>query len=434
MNDRTSAAPPVFFLGPEAAAAAAAAEADLNAGRHPKLPYGFEKTIPAAAVEEPVLVKRGSKQFLGQVWDGVLEKFRFGSSKKDTSSHAVTDEERAAGRGNRRKKGAAAAVVVIPETAAAPAAKPKRSSREDERPSKEEVYANYHQLVASGFFSSHAIQSTRQPGPNAASSSLAPPPSPAKKKKNSTSTTPQWPLTPNATTPARPSPVQSPHSATSSRGKKRPSISMADDNDGDDDDDDNQTAGNAGDGLLRVRKLRKTASTINRDLSVPRTRSASARTMGGLRSFSNAVRVPSLTADEKLLLLGQQRREPNKLVKRVPSKLPTDDASSAPLRRSSSSTRRNDASENHRINAHHHHQLHPQASHDEARHVLVVPATQEGSTRVLRPRRSAAEPLRVRPDANRGIPTVPDIPVKFTYGEDRENDGPWKGLRRTRAA
>jgi hypothetical protein len=411
MNDRTSAAPPVFFLGPEAAAAAAAAEADINATtRHPKLPFGFEKTVPAV-VEEPALVKRGSKQFLGQVWDGVLEKFRFGSSKKDT--HAVTDEEKL-GRGSRRKKGAA-----VPE-AAAPVAKPKRSSREDERPSKEEVYANYHQLVASGFFSSHAIQSTRQPGPNA-SSTLAPP-SPA---KNSASTTPQWPLTPKAATPVRPSPVQSPHSATSSRGKKRPSISMAED------DDNEQTARNGGgaDGL-HVKKLRKTASTINRDLSVPRTRSAS-RTMG-LRSFSNAVRVPSLTVDEKL---GQQRREPNKLVKRVPSKLPTDDTS-APLRRSSSSTRRN-ASEsyNNNSNSNNHHQHHqPRASHDEARNVLVVPATQEGSTRVLRPRRSAAEPLRVRPDANRGIPTVPDIPVKFTYGEDRENDGPWKGLRRTRAA
>lgn len=431
MNDRTSAAPPVFFLGTEAAAAAAAAEADIHgAPRHPKLPFGFEKTVPAATaavVEEPVLVKRGSKQFLGQVWDGVLEKFRFGSSRKDT--HAVAEEERPGHRSSgRRKKGA-----VVPEAAAPVVAKPKRSSgrEEDERPSKEEVYANYHHLVASGFFSSHAIQSTRQPGPTNASSSLAPP-SPA--KKTSASTTPQWPLTPQATTPVRPSPVQSPHSATSSRGKKRPSISMADD---DDDDDQHTAAGNGGGGGagLHVKKLRKTASTINRDLSVPRTRSAS-RTMG-LRSFSNAVRVPSLTVDERL---GQQpRREPNKLVKRVPSKLPTDEAS-APLRRSSSSTRRN-ASESHNSNNNnhqHHHQHHLRASHDEARHVLVVPAApqqqQEGSTRVLRPRRSAAEPLRVRPDANRGIPTVPDIPVKFTYGEDRENDGPWKGLRRTRAA
>jgi len=54
--------------------------------------------------------------------------------------------------------------------------------------------------------------------------------------------------------------------------------------------------------------------------------------------------------------------------------------------------------------------------------------------RVLRPRRSAADDggrvLRVKPSINEGIPGVPDIPPKFTYGEDRENDGPWRGLRR----
>jgi hypothetical protein len=37
--------------------------------------------------------------------------------------------------------------------------------------------------------------------------------------------------------------------------------------------------------------------------------------------------------------------------------------------------------------------------------------------------------MRIVPDANRGIPHVPAIPEKFTYGEDRENGGPWRGLR-----
>ncbi|KAG6018204.1 hypothetical protein E4U41_004007, partial [Claviceps citrina] len=43
---------------------------------------------------------------------------------------------------------------------------------------------------------------------------------------------------------------------------------------------------------------------------------------------------------------------------------------------------------------------------------------------------AAAAPLSVVPDANRGIPSVPVIPAKFTYGEDRENGAPWRGLRR----
>jgi hypothetical protein len=52
------------------------------------------------------------------------------------------------------------------------------------------------------------------------------------------------------------------------------------------------------------------------------------------------------------------------------------------------------------------------------------------NTRVLRMRKSANEGLSVAPDTNLGIPKVPAIPAKFTYGEDRENTGPWRGLRR----
>lgn len=386
MNDRASAAPPVFFVGSEGADAF-----DVAAARaYPAKPYGFEKITPRTE-PEPALAKRGSKQFLGQVWDGVLEKFRFG--RKDTAP----EEDKMK---NRRRKHEAAAAAALPPKG--------KMSREDDRPSKEEVYANYHQLVASGFFSSHAIQSTRQPGTRQTQTqgaSLAPP-TPAKQ----TSSAPQWPLTPTPTaTPVKHSPAQTPASATSSRGKKRPSISIVDERTSED---------STGD-TLHLKKLRKTASTINRDLSVPRTR-ASSRTIG-LRSFSNAGRVPSgaVATDGDA-----QKREPKKLIKRVPSRTipPADDNVPRPSRRN--------VSESH---SHHHPQSPPQIVVDSSvnGHIITAP---DGTTRVLRPRRSAAEPLRVRPDANRGIPTVPDIPVKFTYGEDRENDGPWKGLRRTRAA
>ncbi len=55
-----------------------------------------------------------------------------------------------------------------------------------------------------------------------------------------------------------------------------------------------------------------------------------------------------------------------------------------------------------------------------------------GEMRVLRSQRSLdgrLAPLSVAPDANRGIPSVPAIPPKFTYGEDRDNGAPWRGLR-----
>ena len=394
MNDRTSAAPPVFFIGPEDEANAEPRHVHLphhhqHYTRSQKLPTvtaipaptpaasrptSFEKP---ASQQAPVLSKRGSKQILGQVWDGVREKLRM---RRDG------DEDAAA----RRKKKTAS--VTGP-----PVAAEGKVSKEDERPSRDEVYANYHQLVASGFFSSHAIQSTRQPAPGA---TVRPTPSPRPASPPaaaaSSSLTPQWPLTPTPATPNRShnsSPVKSPASA-SSRGTKRPSISLVD---GDADADDSHP--------LHNRKLRKTAST-SRDLAVPRTRSTS-RTILSRRSFSQTNRVPSGTE-----AADQQKREPNKLTKRVLSRLPAGDDSSS-----------------------HQSYLFVPTRNSSARHMASEKSSRDqedaaNSNRTLRPRRSAAEPLRVKPDANRGIPIVPDIPVKFTYGEDRENGGPWKGLRR----
>ncbi|KAJ3506960.1 hypothetical protein NM208_g16019 [Fusarium decemcellulare] len=58
------------------------------------------------------------------------------------------------------------------------------------------------------------------------------------------------------------------------------------------------------------------------------------------------------------------------------------------------------------------------------------PLQEVSHSRVLRSRRSAAEQLCVVPNANRGIPKVPNIPEKFViYDEDTENIAPAQRLR-----
>lgn len=372
MNDRASAAPPVQFIGPESFL-------DVNnpSALRTQPSARALRTKPSAGIVKPSVVstirpvgaedqqkseakpsqktqngtKRGSKQLLGQVWDGMMERFRI---KKDTTPAPTAND-----------------------TA--------KKSVSDDRPSKEEVHANYHQLVASGFFSSHAIQSTRQPGPAAQRPSTSQANGPA----------PQWPLpqlplTPNKCRPG--SPIKSPTSA-SSRGTKR-----AKDDGSDEDDEDAQ-----------VKKLRKTVSTP-RDLAIPKRRSSSR--LAGKRTFSNH----NFSSTQHQAPQGNAGREPNKLTKRVLNRLPL----SIPDRGSSTAARRNVSD------------MIPPAA----------PIHEDGTKRTLRPRRSAADiggtaqaslksgALRVRPNANRGIPSVPGIPAKFTYGEDRENDGPWRGLRR----
>lgn len=190
----------------------------------------------------------------------------------------------------------------------------------------------------------------------------------------------------------------SPVSAASSRGTKRaaasPSPSLDDDADADDGEDESTLAHR-----FLPKRLRKSAS---RDISIPTLRSVTSR-----KNMRAAV-----AAARRSISVGQgtgQEREPNKLTKRVP--WVQQPGVGVPGR----------------------------ASLD------VVTGRKEDaygsvSRRIRRPSsarnlRSAArevgeEALKVVPSANRGIPRVPDIPAKFTYGEDRENGVPWRGLRR----
>lgn len=355
MNDRTSAVPPVHFIGPDSyldvndphalrtqpSARVLRTKPSVVGARKDVVPtirsVGGEEAKVEVKPSQKKREKRGSKQLLGQVWNTVQEKFRL---KKDP-------------------------------TPAQPPVTEKKPITFDDRPSKEEIFANYHELVKTGFFSSHAIQSTRQPGPHQQRPSTSQANGPA----------PQWPLpqlplTPNKSRPG--SPIKSPTSA-SSRGTKRAK------EDGSDEEEEDQ----------QVKKLRKTVSTP-RDLAIPKRRSSSR--LAGNRNFSNRNVSGMQTAQHTA-------REPNKLTKRVLNRLPIPD-------RNSSSGRRNVSD------------MIPPAA----------PIHEDGTERTLRPRRSAADinmatGLRVKPDVNRGIPSVPNIPTKFTYGEDRENAGPWRGLQ-----
>lgn len=371
MNDRTSATPPVHFIGPDERAML---EKPLPAlpfsmAQGKPRPVSYDPAIPLAAapspVPRPVITKRGSKQFLGQMWDGVMGKLRM---RKEAP---VEDEAK------RRKS---------------EEKKTTRKSKEDDRPSREEIFESYNNLVASGFFAAHAIQSTRQPGPGVSRPSTAdhtscqPKWQQQRPQQSQNPQRPKWPLSPLAATPPRmrpSSPAQTPASADS-RGTKRAA--------------DEEPEEDPIQNIQRVRKLRKSASAT-RELTVPKLRSSS-RTILSSRSFSNA-RAAAVAQAEAV-----------KSSKRaVLSKIPgLQQQHSVPVPSRDSSVRRN-ASETYGKTLSH-----------------------KTSSRVLRPRRSAAEPLRVRPNTNRGVPEVPNIPSKFTYGQDRENDGPWRGLRRAHAA
>ncbi|VUC35136.1 unnamed protein product [Clonostachys rosea] len=370
MNDRTSATPPVHFIGPDERAIL---EKPLPAlpfsmAQGKPRPVSYDPAIPlatSASAPTPVITKRGSKQFLGQMWDGVMGKLRM---KKEAP---VEDEVK------RRKS----------------EEKKSRKSKEDDRPSREEIFESYNNLVASGFFAAHAIQSTRQPGPGMSRPSTADQTSrqgsserwqQQRPQQSQNPQRPKWPLSPLAATPPRirpSSPSQTPASADS-RGTKRAA--------------DEEPEEDPIQNIQRVRKLRKSASTTQ-ELTVPKLRSSS-RTILSSRSFSNARAAAAAQAEA----VKSSKRA-------VMSKISGLQQHSMPVPDRNSSARRN-ASDTHGKTLSH-----------------------KTSSRVLRPRRSAAEPLRVRPNTNRGVPKVPDIPSKFTYGQDRENDGPWRGLRRAHA-
>lgn len=351
MNDRTSAAPPVSFLGPEE-------RARLEKPLRPLSDDWADKQVK-------------KNRLLGHMWDGVRGRLRFRKHADEARREEERKEEIA---GYQQlveegffgaKPGSVATTVEVKDGG---------SKAESVRPTKEEIMENYQHLVASGFFSSHAIKSTRQPPPSTTASTRT-------SHDLSRGQRPNWPLSRNTSpSPSQsrapsPSPVCSPPSA-GSRGTKRAAMDHPSDSDGN----------KENDPPTPNKKLRKSAS---RDISLPKLRNVASR-----RTILTRSRAASSSAP----------KEPAKLAKRVLGKLPGARGSlEVPAARRCAS---NQGVEERKERLH------------------------ESNTRVLRSRKSANEGLCVVPDTNRGIPQVPAIPAKFTYGEDRENDGPWRGLRR----
>ncbi|KAI1018358.1 hypothetical protein LB503_005890 [Fusarium chuoi] len=136
MNDRTSAAPPVHFLGPEERAAL----------ERPALTnIKSNNSRPMSDDFSDKQVKRG--RLLGQVWDERDNEEERGARKRSRSRKRDQSEQR--GRQRERENGSRDGPAELKTAEDTP--------RED-MPSREEILANYHNLMASGFFSSHAIQ------------------------------------------------------------------------------------------------------------------------------------------------------------------------------------------------------------------------------------------------------------------------------------
>lgn len=431
MNDRVSAAPPLQFLGPqEREALEMPAQVQFEG-----IATGAGK--PSTSDERPsqpqtqTLSRKGGKMLLGQVWEGMRGRLRLGrdgdrDTKKRSHNHNFIS--------NHYNDLVAPATTSTTATTVSAMAGSCGKGDDGERPTREEVFESYQHLVASGFFSSHAIYSTRQPGPRPSTSHET------RRHGNMGGTrtigeAPQWPLAPypvrtpkmakDAKRATAASPVCSPVSASSSRGTKRAveedndTILSDNDADADDADENGDDASTLAHRFL-PKRLRKAAA---RDISLPRLRSVASRKnmrAAARRSISTGAHYldSSQTATHK---------ESNKLIKRTPlgpfaqellqqSKSRQQDRDQTQTRGSLDSgvpSGRRNVSETGSVGV--------------AGRKIRKPI----SLRNLRGRHNAgAEPLSVIPDAKSGIPSVPAIPVKFTYGEDRENGEPWRGLRR----
>ncbi|KZZ91468.1 hypothetical protein AAL_06704 [Moelleriella libera RCEF 2490] len=457
MNDRASAVPPFQFLGP-------AQQAALERPVHLESQSSFGSTIrdasshrsrsEAASSEDGKPRRQG---IFGLMWEGVRGKLGLGLGPR---------------REDDREKAAAAAAAAPYEEENVGSSSPSRSLHthvharayvntdgksqhaQGELPSRESVLASYHELVASGFFSAHATQSARYGPPPPSSSSAAAAAASRPQTSHGGATTsrqppPQWPLTPlpmptvDAPRPpppcrASPSNMCSPASATSSRGTKRAADSppghegrspLDDDDEHDDEDEDEDES------TLRHRFLPKRLRRAGGggDISLPRLRSIASRK--NMRSAVAAAR-RSLSTGAHYAQHGggggggdvatqqQQQKESIKVVAGPPTPFPP--RASAEYARAAAAAAAAAGGAGGSC-------WRPGESRDANRRMKRPISTRNLRHRAaatsLADRHQCQQPLSVVPDLNRGIPHVPSLPPKFTYGEDRENGSPWRGLR-----
>ncbi|KAM3509582.1 hypothetical protein MY11210_006272 [Beauveria gryllotalpidicola] len=437
MNDRASAAPPVHFLGPEALVAL---EQPASNPR-PSHETGSSSSSSGGAWSR----KTGSRLF-GQVWEGVRGKLRLRASrdaavdghdaKKTTTTSIVSAAAAAAAaisaattttavtatnaqqhiaiytdpaeRDNdndgppasrTRSRFTTAAVAAAPiDVPGATAAGFQFTGFQSARPSRDEVLASYQQLMAGGFFHANAIPSSRHGPPGSslpvrpATSHHPPPPPPP-----SASPPPQWPLA----TPHHhhqefaPCPVQSPTSV-SSRGTKRAAAPDSDSDESMHDDGESSSSYKENQAPPHPNTVHDDKQPKKRLRRLPSCESLFLPKIRGSSSSTSATTTTSSSASRHSLSTTYGVPPANKLQKRRPQPQPQP------------------------------HWQGRRAAAARPRHV----SDGGGSARVQRGCVGEAHhPMRVVPDEGRGIPSVPVIPARFTYGEDRQNNGPWRGLR-----
>ncbi|KAL0782673.1 hypothetical protein CaCOL14_000579 [Colletotrichum acutatum] len=269
MNDRTSAAPPIDFLGPEdsteiarrfhmdfyvdAPDAGVFSPERLRHQQHhqplhqqsqpllhqPTITYGEVKR-PASSASSHV----GKKGF----WGGLREKLSFVRDKDKGAKRPLSLDGKLLaqgggaggfGSGSGNGNGNGLGPIGAPTAAAMPA----HFANGAGMPSREEIMASYQQLMKDGFFDAHAIRSTRQPPPpsfNPSTTTYSTKP-PVDKKSFAERVSGQWPLPP--TEEVQPLP-------DSRDGNRKRGM----DNDED---------------MSAAKKLRKSASRMSVDLSIP---------------------------------------------------------------------------------------------------------------------------------------------------------------------
>lgn len=400
MNDRTSAVPPMNFIGPEDEAFERRIElhypGDHQQPQHNGAPADRASTamdhnraafaLNGGATHSRPISAAGSFAKKG-FWGGLREKFSFSRDKADAPKRPISLDAKFAPGGG----GAVAAM--------SPFATAAGTSSDGKMPSREEIMANYQELMRNGFFDSHAIQSTRQPPP---ASMMAPPPAPSGPSFASRMAAPQknWPLptisSPSATAPSAPGTPDD----TPTRGTKR----------GHSHDDDGDHHGH--DINLSFKRLRKSASRISSEMSIPRLRKQRSQQQAAADVAAMPPPPAPLGVTTRRSFSNASKRDTNRLAKRrvnkaaisAPVPLPPDsdgasdiyalsrmsvDSSNAPSFTSYDSSR-------------------PGSAYSASTNGSVY--TADVAVAVPTPAMAA---LRVRPDANRGIPSVPRIPVQF---------------------
>ncbi|KAH6688337.1 hypothetical protein F5X68DRAFT_205476 [Plectosphaerella plurivora] len=394
MNDRTSAVPPMDFIGPEDEAFERRIElhfpGEQQQQQQPQRPMQRPPphNMPAdraatamdnhaahalngASISRPISAA-GSFAKKG-FWGGLREKFSFSREKADAPKRPVSLDAKFA-----------------------PGAVPFAGTADGKLPSREEIMANYQELMRNGFFDSHAIQSTRQPPP--ASMVTAAPSGPSFASRMAEPRK-EWPL-PTINSPSAGS------QSSPSRGTKRGAPQDA------------ETEHPEHDINLSFKRLRKSASRISNEISIPRLRKQRSQQQQQHHHAADMAAMPPppapLGITTRRSFSTSSRRETNRLAKR-PSRINKAAISSPvplPLTPDSDGSTTDiyalarmsvDSSNAPSFTSYDYDSSRPGSSSAGS---VYTPMDVSQPT-------PAMSALRVRPDANRGIPNVPRIPEQF---------------------